>query len=212
MSKRKKKMLICKCCGITGKKGEFRSCPLCKEVLCLYHVKPQKHDCAAVDWEALEEKRDEDISIVTLLKAGALVMALVLLAKLSLGFFSRFWGKLESLWRLAKAEAKVLVGVPALLAATFMIFPGSADVLYAAAAGLESPQQDEGLVRVPEPDVLSELYSCTKAMRYSSLLEDYDGQNCMKLCDERGYSSYGIVKDGASLQCYCCHGSGKEIR
>jgi len=249
--KKKKKMLICEHCslGSTNKK-EFKSCRMCRKVLCLYHQKPEAHGCDAVDWEGLQAKRKSgfgtlgDMTLIDLLKAGAVVLAVILIAKMVFGLFSRLWNYVLKLWKVAKAQAAVLVAVPLLLSIAASIFPGGAEFLdenvdtLVDTTGLddvriEFPQLSEleldqsndiaymagvnpvavGLPKISKPKVspLEGLKGCTNSMTYSSMLETYKGQKCVSLCKERGYSSYGIVKNGNSLDCYCCHGSGTPI-
>ena len=53
------KSKICEYCVRPLVSGKIELCPLCKKVLCDYHLRPEDHKCERVDWEALESKRQD---------------------------------------------------------------------------------------------------------------------------------------------------------
>jgi hypothetical protein len=223
MAKGRKK-LICKYCNLTLKrKNDLKNCILCRKAFCAYHQKPESHKCSAVDWKTLQPKKDlklGDIRLIDILKAGAVLLVLILVVKMTLAVFSRFWNFLKNLWRVARVQIAVIIAVPILLSLTAMHFPESAALLE---DGLDSIVDATGLDKLEVPEIfgtnqpaymsssqptksspLQGLKGCTIAMTYTSLMETYDGQKCMSLCNDRGYSSYSVIKDGNSFDCYCC--------
>jgi hypothetical protein len=223
MAKDGKKRFTCDYCGIGSEnRDDFKSCKLCKEPLCLFHRKPEAHACEAVDWESIKEEKGSglsDLGVMDLLKAGAFVLAVLLIVRIVMGMIDGFGNLLRSnldrAGRFAKANTAVFVAVPALLIVVASIFPGSADMVFASKDALaEAIDLDDmrlSLPQMPETDPLEDLKGCTKALSYASTLEDGEGQKCMSICKERGHASYGLVENGNSYDCYCCQGSGKRI-
>lgn len=178
--------------------------------------------------ETRAETRPGDMSAWDLLKAGAIVAVIVLIAKILLdllaglaGFLRQALGKA---WGIFKTNVILFVAIPIALAFLAGMFPGSAEMLDDLTGGLKR-SLDGAAMRIDIPDLFgssqplqqplglaveSELRGCTSSMRYSSTSQDGE-QVCIDLCKERGYTSYGIVKDGNSYECYCCRGSGTMI-
>ena len=175
-----------------------------------------------------EEVRPEEMSVWELVKAGAIILAVVVIAKILFELLVRLFGYLKGMlgraWAIFKANTVVFVAVPLTLAVLATMFPESAGILDGMASGIRRSIDASGLhLDIPdlfsssqqprEPTGLippSDLRGCTMTMEYLSS-SGQDEQKCVDLCKDRGYSSYGIVKDGSAYDCYCCHGSGTLI-
>ena len=169
----------------------------------------------------------EKMGVWDLIKTGAIIMAIILIIKIGFdilsrlfGFLRRAWGKT---WGIAKANAVIFVGIPLAIAVLATIFPESGEIFYDATDSFAKNLDDLGLAlpqisaspQISElPAALapaSELRGCAITMKYSAFDSD-DEQRCIDVCREREYTSYGIVKDGNSYDCYCCHGSGTPLK
>jgi len=167
----------------------------------------------------------EEMGVWDLIKAGAIVMAIVLIAKIGLdvlyaiaGFIRRGIGKA---WGIFKANVIIFVALPLALAFIAALFPGSAEMgedfadWFMRSSGLEGLQLPKitapPQVDAPAIPLASDLRDCTLSLSYMSLEDDQGEKRCMELCRDRGYESYGTESEGNSYDCYCCHGAGKPI-
>ncbi|MCI0503391.1 hypothetical protein L0Y65_01620 [Candidatus Micrarchaeota archaeon] len=218
-----RKKLICGYCRSGSANLEsLKRCLLCGKMLCEYHRKPESHACESVDWEGLKAKGRSEMGVIDYLKAGAVILAVMLIAKFGLDMLSGAWQAIKRSGEIARAESKVLVAVPVAMMALAGMFPDATTMLKGAAdnvidkAGLDSihisfPQMP-ALPQNPPPGLapISGIRGCTLAMSYATTLyNQYD--KCPMLCKERGYTTYANVRMGGSYDCYCCHGSGTPV-
>lgn len=167
----------------------------------------------------------EEMGLWDLIKAGAIVMAIVLIAKIGLdllyalaGFIRRGIGKA---WGIFKANVILFVAIPLALAFIASLFPGSAEMMddfagwvveRSGLSGLELPSVTAPpRIDVPNLPLAPDLKDCTLSLNYMSVEEDQGEKRCMELCRDRGYESYGTERNGNSYDCYCCHGAGKPV-
>jgi len=152
------------------------------------------------------------------LKIGMIAVISAFVAGIAFAVSSAITDFAKWAYGVAKAEARVVVGLPIALSMVFLAFPdlpketGAVlgeivpDTISFSGFGVSTTaSQPIGLT------TLSQLRGCTNSMTYASTLEGSPGQRCASLCQEREYVSYGIVDNGNSYDCYCCQASGTPV-
>jgi len=151
------------------------------------------------------------------LKIGALAVAAVFVVRIATALYSDLTGFSKRAWEVAKAESKVIVGLPIAVALIMMIFPDvsvlsmTKDTVGNLLSFAPNPSMFNFQMPPPGLTTLSELRACTNTMTYGSMVEAYPGKRCADQCKERGYTSYGIVGNKGAYDCYCCNGTGKNL-
>lgn len=204
--------------------GDLKRCRLCRAKLCPYHLDTEDHHCQARSGMGLGDKPIGSMTIIDLLKAGAIMLVIVVIIRMGLDLLSKVFGLVKRGWRVAKAQALVWAAVPAALALSTMMFPTNAMLMDEGVDIISDMLPDYRLgydilpsrpaIFLKPPEGLTEkenLRGCVKTMDYASTLENPEGQKCRDLCEARGYTSYGIVRDGNSYDCFCCYGSGTAL-